>query len=76
MAEARSPELCWLPICNSNRSRPGCVEHEIYFRIVHLPQDVQSGAAVATYREQAVEIALGPASQFMAADARQRPSGR
>jgi hypothetical protein len=54
----------WLPKCNSLRTRPGSVEPEIWFRIVHLPQDAQSGAAVATYREQSVEIALGPKGAF------------
>ena len=42
----------WLPICNSVRSRPGGVEREIYFRIVHLAQNAQIGAQVGTYREQ------------------------
>jgi hypothetical protein len=54
----------WLPICNSIRSRPGCIEPEVYFRIVHLAQDNHSGAPVAAYREQTVEIALGPKGVF------------
>jgi hypothetical protein len=52
----------WLPICNSIRSRPGCVEPEAYFRIVHLTQDGHPGAPVAG--EQTVEIALGPKGAF------------
>ena len=36
------------------------VEPEVWFRIVHLAQDAQNGAPVAAYREQSVEIALGP----------------
>jgi hypothetical protein len=57
-------EKCWLPICNSIRSRPGWAEPEVYFRIVHLAQDCQPGAHVAAYREQMVEIALGPKGAF------------
>ncbi len=54
----------WLPICNSIRSRPGWDEPEIYFRIVHLTQVGHPGAPVAAYREQTVEIALGPKGAF------------
>lgn len=54
----------WVPICNSTRTRPGWIEPEVYFRIVHLSQDGLSGAPVATYREQIVEIALGPKGAF------------
>ena len=57
--------LSWLPICNSMRTRPGRVEPEIYFRIVHLAQVAHSCAPVATYREQTVEIALGPKEAFV-----------
>ena len=53
-----------LPKCNSIRSRPGWVEPEVWFRVVHLAQDAQSGAPVAAYREQTVEIALGPKGVF------------
>jgi len=42
------------------RTRPGRVEPEIYFRIVHFAQVGQYGAPVAAYNEQTVEIALGP----------------
>ena len=42
------------------RSRPGWVEPEVYFRIVHAAQDGHNDAPVAAYREQTVEIALGP----------------
>jgi len=43
------------------RSRPGYVEPEVYFRIVHL---AQAGTPVAASREQTVEIALGPKGAF------------
>jgi hypothetical protein len=55
----------WLPICNSLRTRPWVVETEVYFRIVHLAQDSHSSAPVATYREQMVEITLGPKGAFV-----------
>ena len=57
-------EKCWLPICNSIRSRPGRVEPEIYFRIVHAAKNGPNCAPVAAYREQMVEIALGPKGAF------------
>lgn len=56
--------LFWLPKCNSMRTRPGRVEPEIYFRIVRLAQNAQSNARANTYREQTVEIALGPKGAF------------
>ena len=43
------------------RTRPGWVEPEIYFRIVHV---AQNGTQMAAYREQTVEIALGPKGAF------------
>jgi hypothetical protein len=55
---------CWLPECASMRTRPGWVDPEVYFRIVHLAQAGHSGALVATCREQTVEIALGPKGAF------------
>ena len=58
------PEKCWLPECASMRTRPERVEPEVWFRIVHLAQDNHSGAPVAAYREQTVEIALGPKGAF------------
>jgi hypothetical protein len=45
------------------RTRPGWVEPEIYFRIVHLAQNSISGSRAAIY-EQTVEIALGPKGAF------------
>ena len=57
-------EKCWLPVCNRLRTRPGWVEPEIFFRIVHLAQVGHPGAPVVTYREQTVEIALGPKGAF------------
>jgi hypothetical protein len=46
------------------RTRLGWIEPEVYFRVVHLTQNGQNGAPVATYREQMVEIALGPKGAF------------
>ncbi|MBW6521838.1 MAG: hypothetical protein K0A99_12660 [Desulfoarculaceae bacterium] len=40
------------------------VEPEIYFRIVHLAQVAPGSAPMAAYREQTVEIALGPKGAF------------
>jgi len=54
----------WLPKCNSMRTRPGWIQPEIYFRIVHAAQNGHSGTPVAAYREQTVEIALGPKGAF------------
>ena len=54
----------WLPKCNSMRTRPGWIEPEIYFRIVHIAREGHYGAPVAPYREQTVEIALGPKDAF------------
>jgi len=42
------------------RSTDRQVEPEVWFRIVHLAQNSHNGAPVAAYREQTVEIALGP----------------
>jgi len=39
-------------------------EPEIWFRIVHVAGDGTNGAPVAAYREQTVEIALGPKGTF------------
>jgi hypothetical protein len=47
------------------RTRPGWIEPEIYFRIVHATQNGHKGAPVAPYREQTVEIALGPKGAFV-----------
>ncbi|MDP3038677.1 MAG: hypothetical protein Q8O18_02250 [Deltaproteobacteria bacterium] len=57
--------ISWLPKCNSIRSRPGWVEPEVYFRIVHAAPEGHSGVPVGpTYREQTVKIALGPKGTF------------
>lgn len=53
-----------LPECNSIRRRPGWAEPEVWFRIVHVALEGQDGAPVAAYREQTVEIALGPKGVF------------
>jgi hypothetical protein len=39
-------------------------EPEICFRIVHLAQVDHTGAPVAAYRKQTVEIAIGPNGAF------------
>ena len=46
------------------RSTNRQVDPEVWFRVVHLPQKGHNGAPVATYREQTVEIALGPKGAF------------
>ncbi len=60
----RGLQLSWLPICNSIRSRPGRIEPEVWFRIVHLAQQGHNCFPVTTYRDQTVEIALGPKGAF------------
>ena len=57
-------EKCWLPKCNSMRTRPEVKEPEVWFRIVHLAQEAHCGAPVRAYCEQTVEIALGPKGAF------------
>ncbi len=47
----------------STNRRESVAEPEIYFRIVHIALDTRNGAPVA-YREQTVEIALGPQGAF------------
>lgn len=56
--------LVELPKCNSIRSARGWAEPEVWFRIVHVALDGPDGAPVAAYREQTVEIALGPKGAF------------
>jgi hypothetical protein len=46
------------------RTRPGWVEPEVWFRVVHLAQDGLNCAPMAAYREQRVEIALGTKGAF------------
>ena len=53
-----------LPECNSIRRGRGWAEPEIWFRILHVALDGHNGAPVAAYREQRVEIALGPEGAF------------
>jgi hypothetical protein len=52
------------PKCNSIRSRPGWVEPEVYFRIVHVALNGHKGGPVAAYHEQTIKIALGPKGAF------------
>ena len=51
-----APQMCH----STNRQ----VEPEVWFRIVHLAQNGPNSAPVAAYREQMVEIALGPKGAF------------
>ena len=60
----RGSSPIWLPKCNSMRTRPGWVDPEVYFRVVHAAQDDHGCTPVAAYREQMVEIALGPKGAF------------
>jgi hypothetical protein len=46
------------------RTRPGSIEPEIYFRIIHGVIQGQNPAPVASCREQRGEIALGPKGAF------------
>jgi hypothetical protein len=47
-------------MCRSTNHPGRVLEPEIYFRIVHNIPEAANGGPVATYREQTVEIALGP----------------
>jgi len=51
LGKVLAPRMC--------RSTNRHVDPEVWFRIVHLCQFDHRGAAVAYYREQTVEIALG-----------------
>jgi len=55
-------EKCWLPECNSTRTRHGRVEPEVWFRIVHLGQN---RPILAYDPEQTVEVALRPNGVFV-----------
>jgi hypothetical protein len=48
----------------STNRRSSVAEPEVWFRIVHVAVDGADGAPVAAYREQTVEIALGPKGAF------------
>jgi len=48
----------------STNGRASLAEPEIWFRIVHVAVGGADGAPVAAYREQTVEIALGPKGAF------------
>ena len=50
-------------MCRSTNRRSRVAEPEVWFRIVHITLDSQDGNS-ATYREQTVEIALGPKAFF------------
>ncbi len=54
----------WLPECNSMRTRQGWIEPEIYFRVSRGAGEYHNVSPMATYREQTVEIALGPKGAF------------
>jgi len=51
-------------MCRSTNGRASLAEPEVWFRIVHVAVDGTNGAPVAAYREQTVEIALGPKGAF------------
>jgi hypothetical protein len=57
----RTPGYLAPRMCRSTNRQS---DPEVWFRIVHLAQNAQSGTPVATYREQTVEIALGPKGAF------------
>ena len=46
------------------RSTNRQAEPDVWFRVVHATQNGHKGAPVAAYREQTVEIALGPKGAF------------
>ena len=46
------------------RTRPGRIEPEVYFRIVHMAGVGRHRAPVGAHGEQTVEIALGPKGAF------------
>ena len=53
----------WLPECASIRSgRQRSAEPEVWFRIIHITLEGSAGSA--TYREQTVEVTLGPKGAF------------
>ena len=51
-------------MCRSTNRRFRVAEPEVWFRIVHITVDSQGDTSVATYREQTVEITLGPKWAF------------
>ncbi|MCL6644810.1 MAG: hypothetical protein K6U88_07510, partial [Dehalococcoidia bacterium] len=64
MTGRAAPARGWLPECTSIRRGRGWAEPEIWFRILHVAVDGTNGGPVAAYREQTVEIALGPKGAF------------
>lgn len=46
------------------RTHPWALEPEVYFRIIHLAQNVNNCTRAVTYCEQMVEITLGPKGAF------------
>jgi hypothetical protein len=51
-------------MCRSTNRRGNAPEPEVYFRIVHVILQDQNSGPVTAYREQRVEIALGPKGAF------------
>jgi hypothetical protein len=51
-------------MCRSTNRRGSIAEPEVWFRIVHISQEGHNGGPVVAYREQTVEIALGPKGAF------------
>ena len=70
--EMLAPRMC--------RSTNRQSDPEAWFRIVHLAQDPDNGAPMTAYREQTVEIVLGPKGAFVngnfGALTRRAPSGQ
>jgi hypothetical protein len=53
-----------LEMYRSTNGRASVAEPEVRLRIVHVAVDGTNGTPVAAYREQTVEIALGPKGAF------------
>jgi hypothetical protein len=70
--ERKKPATGWNPVCGLRkvlaprmcRSTNRQADPEVWFRIVHLANNGPNDAPVAAYREQMVEIALGPKGAF------------
>ena len=51
-------------MCRSTNRQFSIAQPEVWFRIVHLTPEADNGEPVAAYREQTVEITLGPKGAF------------
>ncbi len=52
------------PRMHQSTNRPSVVQPQVWFRIVHVAPDGHHHALGAAYREQTIEIALGPKGAF------------